>query len=154
MEKSILQKYQANQLIFLGVLLFLLGLITGLLVPALANPRMALSSHLEGVMNGIFLMVLGLIWHKVQLSKRWLKITFWLSLFGTFVNWLGILVAAIFDAGKLLNVAAEGKEGPSLAEGFVTFSLISLTVAMLVICVAVLIGLYRHMKNTDGQEAG
>jgi len=45
-----------------GVLLFLLGLLTGLIVQKLANPRMGLSSHLEGVMNGTFLVVLGLIW--------------------------------------------------------------------------------------------
>lgn len=48
----------------------MLGLIVGLLVPALANPHMALSSHLEGIINGIFLIVFELIWHKVLLLER------------------------------------------------------------------------------------
>lgn len=39
----------------LGLVLFLLGLFTGFAVPALKNPRMALSSHLEAVLNGMFL---------------------------------------------------------------------------------------------------
>ena len=43
-----------------GILLFFLGLVTGLVVPMLANPRMGLSSHLEGLMNGMFLIILGL----------------------------------------------------------------------------------------------
>lgn len=147
MENSSLQQKHSDNLIFSGVLLFLLGLIVGLLVPLFANPRMGLSSHLEGVLNGIFLIVLGLIWNKLALSNRWLNLSYWLALYGTFMNWLGILVAAVFNAGKMLNIAANGKEGSPFAEGFVAFSLLSLTMAMLVICVTVLIGLRRSRKH-------
>jgi (hydroxyamino)benzene mutase len=146
MEPSILQKNQSDKLIFLGVLLFFLGLIAGLFVPIFANPRIGVSSHIEGVLNGIFLIVLGLIWHKVDLADKWLKITFWLALYGTFTNWFGMLIAAVFNAGKMLGVAANGQEGPVLAEGMVTFLLISLSIAMLIICISVLIGLYRNSK--------
>src|ERR1700753_4150644 len=45
----------------LGLVLFLLGLLTGFAVPAVKNPRMALSSHLEAVLNGMFLVLLGLL---------------------------------------------------------------------------------------------
>jgi len=147
MEKSLLSKRQSDKMLFLGILLFFLGLIVGLLAPALANPRMGLSSHIEGVLNGMFLILLGLIWPKVDLSDRWLRITFWLAVYGTFANWFGILIAAIFNAGKMLGIAANGKEGPAIAEGVVTFSLISLSIAMLIICVTVLIGLYRNSKQ-------
>jgi hypothetical protein len=37
---------------FPGLLLFLLGLLVGLAAPVLANPRMGVSSHIEGVLNG------------------------------------------------------------------------------------------------------
>ena len=37
-----------DRLLRLGVLLFLLGLLTGFAIPALTNPRMGLTSHLEG----------------------------------------------------------------------------------------------------------
>jgi len=147
MENAILKKSQSDQLVFLGVLLFFLGLITGLFVPAFPNPRMGLSSHIEGVLNGMLLIIIGLIWHKVDLSRRWLKITFWLSVYGTFANWFGILVAAVFNAGKMLTVAANGQAGPPLAEAVVVFCLISLTIAMLVIGVTILIGLFRNMRN-------
>lgn len=132
---------QAEKMIFLGVLLFLLGLIVGLIVPFFANPRMGLSSHIEGVLNGMLLVLFGLIWNRVKLPPVWLKITFWLTIYGTFANWFGILVAAIFNAGKMLSVAANGQEGHPVAEAIVTFSLLSLTVAMIFVSVAVLIGL-------------
>jgi hydroxylaminobenzene mutase len=145
MENSTFKKQQSNRLIYLGVLLFLLGLITGLAAQLFANPRMGVSSHIEGVLNGMFLIVLGLIWNKISLSDNWLKITFWLAIYGTFMNWFGILIAAIFNAGKNLGIMANGQEGSPVAEGFVGFSLISLSVAMVVICITILVGLWKNM---------
>ncbi len=147
MEKSLLQQHQADKLIFYGVFLFLLGLLVGLFIPLMANPRMGLSSHLEGVMNGIFLIALGLIWSKIDLSERWLKFTFWLSIYGTFANWFGILFAAIFNAGKNLNIAAQGMEGSPIEEAVLNFFLVTLSLSMIIICIAVLIGLKRKSKN-------
>lgn len=146
MENAILNRRQADKLIFLGVLLFFFGLIVGLMAPLFANPRLGVSSHIEGVLNGIFLIVIGLIWHKVNLTDKWLKITFWLALYGTFANWFGILIAAVFNAGKMLGIVANGKEGPVIAEGIVAFLLITLSIAMLIICITILIGLRRNSK--------
>lgn len=139
-------KNQAEKLIILGVLLFFLGLIVGLLAPVLANPRMGLSSHIEGVMNGMLLIIIGLIWSKVHLSSKWLKITYWLAVYGTFANWFGILVAAVFNAGKRLSIAVKGQEGHPVAEAVVEFSLITLTIAMVLVSILLLIGLYRNIR--------
>ncbi len=149
MENARLKKKHSDQLIFLGVLLFLLGLVTGLVVPVFTNPRLGVSSHIEGVLNGILLIVLGLIWHKVNLPGRWLKIGFWLALYGTFTNWLGILIAAIFNAGGMLGIAANGKKGSPLAEAIVQFCLVSLSIAMLVVAVLVLLGLKRNTNQAN-----
>lgn len=149
MDTTYLKKVQSNRLIFLGVLLLFLGLIVGLIIPLLANPRMGLSSHIEGVLNGMLLVIFGLIWNKIDLSDRLLKITYWLAIYGTFANWFGILIAAIFDAGKMLTIAANGREGSPVAEGIVTFSLISLTLAMLFVCITVIIGLYKSIRKEN-----
>jgi hypothetical protein len=50
-----------------GMLLFLIGLVTGLSERRFTNMRMALSAHLEGVMNGTFLIALGAVWGHVEL---------------------------------------------------------------------------------------
>ncbi len=147
MEKSILIKSQGNKLIFYGILLFFLGLIVGLIVPVLANPRMGVSSHLEGILNGMFLVLLGLIWNKLDLSEKWLKITFWLAIYGTFANWFGILFASVFNAGKLLNIAAHGQEGSPAEEAILNFFLITLSIAMIIISITVMVGLKRNMNN-------
>jgi hydroxylaminobenzene mutase len=124
MENSFLRKRHSDRLIFFGILLFMVGLIIGFFVPLFANPRMGLSSHIEGILNGIFLVVLGLIWHKIEVSDLLLKITYGMALYGTFANCLGMLIAAVFNAGKSLTVAANGHEGAPIVEGFITFILI------------------------------
>ncbi|MBO9591408.1 MAG: hypothetical protein J7599_00780 [Niabella sp.] len=139
---------QSGKLIFLGLLLFLLGLIIGLFVHNMANPRMALSAHLEGVMNGIFLMVLGLIWKRILLSKRALAITFWLAVYGTFANLVAVIIAAITGSGKMMPLAG-GKEGPAFLDGVISFLLVSLSLCMVAVCILSLTGIYKHIKEAD-----
>lgn len=138
---------QSNRLLFFGSLLFFLGLVVGLFVPILENPRMGLSSHLEGIMNGIFLLVLGIIWPKINLSQRMLNLTFWLTIYGSFANYLVVLIAATTGSGRMMPLAG-GKEGPALVEGLVTFMLISLSLAMLTVSVLVLSGLYLRLRHS------
>ena len=52
---------KSRTLKMLGMLLFLLGLITGFAMTNFKNPRMGLAAHVEGVMNCTFLVAAGLI---------------------------------------------------------------------------------------------
>ena len=138
---------QANKLIFLGLILFLLGLIIGLFVQNMANPRMALSAHLQGLLNGMFLIILGLIWSRLVLSKKQLNATFGLTIYGTFANLAAVIIAASTGFGKMLPIAG-GKEGTGIWEGLISFLLVSLSLSMLVVCVIVIIGFYKNMKQS------
>ena len=137
------QSQQARQFVFYGLLLFLLGLIIGLIVPFFKNPRMGLSAHLEGVMNGMFLMILGIIWERIQLSTKLLNTTYWLALYGTFANLVAIILAAATGEGKMLPIAG-GKEGTGITEMLITGLLVTLALSMIAVCVLVLTGLYKH----------
>ncbi|OFZ11406.1 MAG: hydrogenase [Bacteroidetes bacterium RIFCSPHIGHO2_02_FULL_44_7] len=153
MENTHLLKWQADRLLLLGILLFLLGLIVALLIPMMNNPRMGVSAHLEGTMNGMFLLILGLIWIKVSVNGRWLKTAFWLTIYGSFANFLAVSLGAFTGAGKMMPIAG-GKEGTTLIEGLISFLLISLTLAMLVVCCIVLTGLYRYMRHSAEAKKG
>lgn len=147
MMESNIQKKQANKLIFLGFILFLLGLLVGLFVQNMKNPRMALSAHLEGMMNGMFLVILGLVWERLVLSGTLLRITFWLAVYGTFANIAAVMIAAITGWGKMMPIAG-GQEGTGIIEGLISFLLISLALCMLAVCIIVLAGFYKHMKRS------
>jgi len=125
-----------------GALLFLLGLLVGFAVPALANPRMGLSSHLEGVMNGMLLLVLGVVWERLRLGPRAHQIGVTLALFGTYTNWATTLLAAALGAGgKTMPLAAEGFTGSTAEEAVIAAGLVSLSLAMLAVTGLVLWGL-------------
>lgn len=118
------------RLIRLGVVLILLGLATGLAAGMFANPRMGLSSHIEGVMNGILLIALGAVWENVRLGPKAERAAFWSLAYGTSVNWLTTLLAAIWGAGSMMPIAAAGRSAAPWQEAIVTAGLLSLTAGM------------------------
>ena len=141
---------QSRNLIRYGILLFLLGLITGFVVPVMANPRMGLSSHLEGVMNGMFLVLLGLLWLKLQLSNRLLSWGYWLSLYGTYINWATTLFAGVLGAGSdMMPIAGNGYQGEVWQEVIIKFGLISLSLSILAVCLLILWGLSGKVINNQ-----
>ena len=132
----------SHKLLRYGILLFLLGLITGFAIPAMQNPRMGLSSHLEGVMNGMLLILFGLLWPKLNLPERYLKWGFGLSLFGTYTNWATTLFAGFLGAGaEMIPIAGGGLTGEPWQEIIIKFGLISLSLSMLAVCGLLLWGL-------------
>jgi len=149
MDNTGLKKHQSDRLLLLGMFLFFLGLLVGLFIPLMANPRMGLTTHLEGVINGIFLLVLGMIWNKPELSAKWLKTAYWLIIYGAFANFAAVLMAAITGAGRMMPIAG-GTEGDVATENIISFLLISLALAMLAACLIILVGLYRYIRmNTN-----
>ena len=124
-----------------GMVLFLLGLLTGFAMPLLDNPRMGLASHLEGILNGLFLIAVGLFWQRVRLPRRAARATFWLALYGTFANWLATLLAAYWGAGHMMPQAGAGRAGTALQEAVISNLLVSLSVAMIIVCGFILYGL-------------
>jgi (hydroxyamino)benzene mutase len=90
-----------RRLIWHGMFLFLIGLLTGFAETHFANVRMGLAAHLEGVMNGTFLMALGAVWNEVRLAARAKTIAYGTALYGTYVNWLVTVLAAVFGTGAL-----------------------------------------------------
>lgn len=134
----------ARPLLALGAILFLLGLLTGLVIPALASSRIGLASHLEGVMNGTFLLVLGAIWHRVRLPGGLEGVCFWLLVYGTFANWLFTLLAGVFGAGGMMPIAGGGATAEPWQEGLVRFGLVTLSFAMVAGCGLLVWGLLRR----------
>ena len=131
-----------RRLLRYGIVLFLLGLATGRLVESVPLPRMGLSSHLQGVMNGTFLVVLGLVWPQLRLYALLLRAAYWLALVGTYLNWAVTLAAAAWGAGgTTMPLAAGDHLGTPDQELTLLIGLRALNVAMFASCFLVLWGL-------------
>jgi hydroxylaminobenzene mutase len=126
----------------LGLVLFLVGLLTGFAVPALKNPRMALSSHLEAVLNGMFLVLLGLLWPHIDLPHAWAVAALVLIVYSAYANWLASLLAAAWGAGrKLAPIAAGDHQTSATRERVVSLLLVSLSLSIVVGVTIVIVGL-------------
>jgi hydroxylaminobenzene mutase len=108
---------------------------------------MGLSSHLEGILNGIFLVLLGLLWPRLRLSRFWLITVFWLALYGSFANWGATLLAAVWGAGSSMPLAGGGLQGTPTQEAIIDFLLYSLSFAMVAVCVIVVWGLKTDIRK-------
>ena len=124
-----------------GVFLFLLGLLTGFAELRFANPRMGLAAHLEGVMNGILLLALGAIWIEVRLHTAAKAIAYWTALYGSYGNWLVTTLAAIFGTAALSPITAAGHSGRPWQEGLVTVGFLTVGLADILFSLLLLWGL-------------
>ena len=132
-----------RRLLWHGMFLFLLGLLTGFVEQQFSNPRMGLAAHLEGVMNGIFLVALGAAWTEVRLSPRWKVAAYWAALYGTYANWAVVTLAAIFGTATLSPITGAGHSGQPWQETLITVGFMSVAVAIIAATVLVLWGLRR-----------
>lgn len=123
--------------------LFLLGLLTGFVEQKFINPRMGLAAHLEGVMNGIFLVALGAAWTEVRLTLRLRVAAYWGALYATYANWAATTMAAIFGTGALSPITAAGHSARPWQEGVVTFGFMSVGVVLVASSILILLGLRR-----------
>lgn len=109
-----------RRLLVAGSVLFLIGLLTGFAVPLFHNPRSGLSAHLEGVMNGIFLLAMGAVWGRVALSSKLRRAAEALLLVGAYANWLGTLLSAALGTSKTTPIAGAGFSAAPAQETLVT----------------------------------
>ena len=130
-----------RRLLWHGMVLFLIGLFTGLAQPHFANIRMALAAHLEGVMNGIFLLAVGAIWNEVRLSSRVSAVAYWALLGGTYGNWAVTTIAAILGTAALSPITGAGHGAAPWQEVLVTGGFVMIGVAIISASVLLLWGL-------------
>jgi (hydroxyamino)benzene mutase len=132
-----------RRLLWHGMFLFLLGLLTGFAEQSFNNPRMGLAAHLEGVMNGTFLIALGAIWAEVKLSSKLKAAAFWSALYGTYANWVITTLAAILGTAAMSPLTSNGHSAQPLYEGIVFVGFVTVGIATVASSILVLWGLGR-----------
>ena len=146
------QMRQGHRVIQVGVSLFLIALLTGLVVHKMPLPRLALSAHLLGLMQGTFLVLVGLLWPRLKLGRMFSTATFLLLVYGCLAAWLANLLGAIWVAGSsMVPFAAGNARGTALQEGVIAVGLRSAAASLILASLLLLWGL--RLDATDGLDA-
>ena len=86
------------------------------------------------------------IWPHVRLSLPTTTIAYWTVLYGTYVNWLITILAAVFGTAALSPITGAGHSGQPWQEGFVTIGFMSVGITIVTSSVLVLWGLRRKVS--------
>lgn len=130
-----------RNLLSLGFILIFVSFLTGLVIPLTTNPHLAVSAHLNAIIGGIILVILGIVSAQLNLSVTNRKIMVWSWIYATYMNWFTTLLGGIWGTSKLTPVAGAGFSGSALQENIVSVLLISLVLASFIGCAIVIFGL-------------
>lgn len=144
---TVVDQSHKKWLLLLGALLFLIGLLTGVLVQSFPNPRMGLSAHLAGVQNALFLLVIGAVWQHVRLSGSLRSATCWTTAYGMYAFWLSLLLAAIWGTSRATPLAGEGFASLPWKETTVQLLLYSASLSSIVAAALLVLGFARSLRD-------
>lgn len=148
MDTADASSHQGQRLLQAGILLFLFALLVGLAVPRFTVPRLGLSTHLLGIMQGIFLMVTGVLWPKLRLTPALFRVGSWLAVYGCFAAWTANLLAGVWGAGNpMLPLAAGQARGSALQEIIIATGLRTAAVSLIAVAILILWGLRSFAVN-------
>jgi len=85
-----------------GTVLFLGGLLVGFLLIDAPFPRAGYTAHLEGCLNGVMLIIFGLVWDKPRLSPTWRTVSYICLQAGTWFNFLPF-VYGMYTGGQFTS---------------------------------------------------
>ncbi|SRR5713226_4568929 len=131
----------SQELLIHGTILFLLGLLNGLIVQRFSNPRVGLSAHLAGVQNALVLWAFGFIWPHLKLGFLGQLVAAWAAIFSMYAIWLALLLSAIWGTSRSTPIAGAGHSAASGKELVVTIFIALGSIAIIVATVFVLYGL-------------
>jgi hydroxylaminobenzene mutase len=140
------------RLLIAGALLLLLGLLLGGIIPLFMNPRLALSAHEQGIIAGIFLLLLGLVWPYAifrRINSAYLSV---LLMAGTYLIWIGILVGSILGTSRATPIAGNGFTGSSGQEIVVACLLMVGSVMTIFGMIVLLISLVRGAMKLQNDK--
>lgn len=100
MDIAPLLRRQGQRLLQFGVALFLYASLVGFTIPFLASPRIGLSVHTLSALQGVMLIGFGLLWPKLRLGSRTVKITFGCLLYSIVAILAAYTIAALWGVGN------------------------------------------------------
>ncbi len=108
-----------QSLLFTGALLVLIGLLSGVAVPAMANARLGLSAHLAAVQGGMLVMIVGLAWSHVHLAEQQARVAFATTVFSNYALYAALQLAAVLATSRSTPIAGKGAAGSVVQESLV-----------------------------------
>ena len=107
---------QGHRLLQIGVALFLFTSLEGFAIPYFAVRLLGRSAHQLSALLGLILIVLGLLWPRLDLGTRASRVAFWFLIYSGFAITAAFIIAGITGAGKSIMPLAGAPMGTPFQE--------------------------------------
>ena len=115
----------------------LLGLLSGFTPVIAAAPRAALSAHTLGVLQGAMLFGLAAVWPSLG-TRPAVTAARYCALIGFYANWLGVQLAALWNAKGMFLVHGSSMAGAAPWRENVVAVLLNLSALIIPMCVLII----------------
>lgn len=111
---------RGQRLIRWGVALLALSVLSGFAIMAAPDPLMGLATHIQGLLNAILLIVVGVIWSRFEISYLGSVVVYWGLIGGAFLTF-GVQLACAFlqIGGTTFPIVGSSHTGTPLEETIV-----------------------------------
>lgn len=82
-----------------GVIVLLLGLLTGFVIRDFHNRHFGNAAHLVGLIGGFGIIALSLLWPRLNLGRTWSGAGAWITAASMYFNWLGVTLKGWLGSG-------------------------------------------------------
>lgn len=131
-----------------GFLVFAASILVGSVATWLPAPRMGLSCHLNGLMTGMMLVLMGLIWSRLALQDSTKVFLFWCAVTGVYCSFAMHLFAAVFPSGnRFMPFASEGMVGTDWQEAIVFVCNVFIGMTLIPASLLTAWGLWRRLRD-------
>src|SRR5262245_27253770 len=107
---------QGQRLLQIGIVFILYSSLEGFVIPRLGSPRIGLSAHTLGALQGVFLLALGLLWSRLRLSITAPRVAFWCLVYSAVAILGAYSIAALWGVG-ITTIALAGELPHGLSHG-------------------------------------
>src|SRR5438045_5307506 len=99
-------RQQGQRLLQMGIVFILYSSVEGFVIPYFGSPRVGLSAHTLGALQGVLLLALGLLWPKLSLRAIASRVAFWCLLYSALAVLGAYSIAAAWGVGNETIVLA------------------------------------------------
>ena len=82
-----------------GVMVVLLGLLTGFGIPRFHSPQFGNAAHLVGLIGGFGMVAFGLLWPRLNIGRLGSALGAWMIALSMYLSWLGLVLRGVFERG-------------------------------------------------------
>ena len=132
---------RGTRLFFHGMVLVVAGLLMGMVVQSVANPRLGLSAHTGALLNGTLVIAMGAFWPRLALAASVETIAWWLVVAGSYVSSFTLFLAGVFGTRNSTPLHGTAPGGTPWQEALVDAGLVGGGIAVLAGCMVAMWGL-------------